>query len=148
MWTWIPSTIAWIDAWIRTPGFGGAAAVVAALIAYRGAARSRLSEDARAVKNRDDENKRALEARWWEQARWTVRLLSSANQSEVALGIQALAQLMDEAADAEAGRFARLAMLTILEPEATSTSPGLDAPAGQEQTGRVESDDKDGGDPR
>ncbi len=47
------------ESFLRSPGFGGTAAVVAAPIAFWAAARSRRAE-----------NERAREARWWEQARW------------------------------------------------------------------------------
>jgi len=85
----------WVDEWIRTPGFGGAAAVVAALLAYSGAARERRGADARAT-----------EDRWWAQARWASGLIMSDSQAEITVGIEALDHLVAEA-DVEASRFAQ-----------------------------------------
>lgn len=98
--------MAWHDfgRWLLSPGFGGAAAVLAASLAY-GASRS----------NRRSENARAREERWWEQARWAADLLLQGDDRQ-ALGIAALAQLVDEAPDVEAALFARVALEPIVFP--------------------------------
>lgn len=102
---WSRDVLVWLNGWIRTPGFGGAAAVMAAVLAYRGAARSRSSEDSR-----------AREQRWWEQARWAGDLLTEDTKRQ-ALGIAALAQLVDEADDVEAAVFAMTALDQIIDAQ-------------------------------
>jgi len=93
-----------VGRWLLSPGFGGAAAVMAASLAFWAA---RL--------NRSSENKRAREERWWGQARWAADLLLQ-DEDRQALGIAALAQLVDEAPDVEAALFARVALEPILFP--------------------------------
>lgn len=95
-WSW--------GAWLMSPGFGGAAAVLAASLAFLG---TRL--------NRRSEERRAREARWWEQARWASDLLLKGDD-EQALGIAALAQLVEEAPDVEAAKFAVAALDPIVFP--------------------------------
>lgn len=56
---------------------------------------------------------RAREERWWEQARWAADLLLQGDDRQ-ALGIAALAQLVDEAPDVEAALFARVALQPII----------------------------------
>lgn len=97
------SVLEWLDEWIRTPGFGGAAAVVAACVALWGATRERRSSEIR-----------ERETRWWEQARWATSLLTSSDENEVSLGIAALDQLVEEGTDEEASRFAMKALLLVL----------------------------------
>lgn len=89
-------------AWLMSPGFGGAAAVLAASLAFIAATRNRRSEE-----------RRAREARWWEQARWASDLLMKGDD-EQAMGIAALAQLVEEAPDVEAARFAGVALRPVL----------------------------------
>lgn len=99
---WGPGALSWVDEWVRTPGFGGAAAVGAAVIAFRGAKKTRDSEDAR-----------ERESRWWEQARWAADLLRE-DPTDQAMGIAALDQLVHEASDVEAAEFARAALGLVL----------------------------------
>lgn len=108
---WVVDVASWIDGWIRTPGFGGATAVVAAGLAYRGAARSRRSEDVR-----------AREQRWWEQARWAGDLLTE-QPARQALGIAALGQLVDEADDVEASVFAMAALDQVIAAPVVDEAP-------------------------
>lgn len=93
----------WLDAWVRTPGFGGAAAVLAACLAFWGSTKQRHSSEAR-----------DREVRWWEQARWATSLLTSEDDDEVALGIAAMDQLVEEGTDEEASRFAMKALLIVI----------------------------------
>lgn len=72
---WINPVVRWVDGFIRTSGFAGCLAVVAAYIAYRGASQSRAAEDRRAEELRESEEERSREARWWEQARWAADLV-------------------------------------------------------------------------
>jgi len=90
--------------WLMSPGFGGAAAVLAASLALWGAQAGRRSAD-----------RRAREERWWEQARWAADLLLQ-DEDRQALGIAALAQLVEEAPDVEAALFARVALEPIVFP--------------------------------
>lgn len=93
------------SAWLMSPGFGGAAAVLAASLAFWA---TRL--------NRRSEERRAREARWWEHARWAAGLLMKSDD-EQALGIAALAHLVDQAPDVEAARFAAAALDPIVFPD-------------------------------
>lgn len=97
----------WVDQFVRSPGFGGTAAVCAALIAFWASSRSRRAEDAR-----------AREARWWEQARWATELIRDADpvggDHSVRLGVAALAHLLGEEVDVEAARFARVVVDELL----------------------------------
>lgn len=98
------------ETFLRSPGFGGTAAVVAALIAFWAAARSRRAE-----------NERARETRWWEQARWAVELIRTTDPGEedhsVSLGVAALNHLVDEADEVEAARFARIVLDDLMPDE-------------------------------
>lgn len=98
--------MAWHDVgrWLLSPGFGGAAAVLAASLAFWAAQAGRRSTD-----------QRAREERWWEQARWAADLLLHGDDQQ-ALGIAALDQLVQEAPDVEAAMFARVALEPILFP--------------------------------
>lgn len=95
----VAAVLEWLNAWVRTPGFGGFAVVVGAGLAYRAAS-----------KTRDGENERAREQRWWEQARWATEQAWSEEPSSQALGIAALAHLVEEDPDVEAATFAFRAM--------------------------------------
>ncbi|MGE9808464.1 hypothetical protein [Janibacter sp. G1551] len=93
----------WVDQFVRSPGFGGTAAVCAALIAFWAASRSRRAED-----------RRAREARWWEQARWATELVREDDDHSIHLGVTALRHLLDEDIDVEAARFAGVVMEELL----------------------------------
>lgn len=92
-----------LGAWLLSPGFGGAAAVVAASVAFYG---TRL--------NRRSAERRAREGRWWDQARWATDLLLKDDDDAVGMGIAALEHLLDKAPDVEAADFAATAMEPLI----------------------------------
>lgn len=61
----------WVDSFVRSSGFGGLAAVVAASVAYRAATRAA-----------DQQRDTAARDRWWDQAKWAFdRLDAPATQA-------------------------------------------------------------------
>lgn len=122
----------WLGEWLMSAGFGGTAAVVAAVIAGVIARRNRRSEAAQTRADRDAENARALEARWWEQARWAAHLTVAGDERSVALGNAALGALIDDAPQSvEAARFAQTA-LELAAEQALPTGAAMDEDSGGE----------------
>lgn len=122
----------WLGEWLLSPGFGGATAVVAAVIAGLIARGNRRSEAAQSRADRDAENTRAREARWWEQARWAAALTVEPDERSVALGNAALSALITDApVGVEAVQFAQEA----LEMAAEQALPPMDEAGGEEHTG-------------
>ncbi|MEW1981197.1 hypothetical protein AB0333_09755 [Citricoccus sp. NPDC079358] len=75
--------LAWGYAFSTSAGLGGVAALVAAMIAYRGVTRSADTARQTALEASNMARNTALEAQWWENARWAVdRLLSGSGVSE------------------------------------------------------------------
>lgn len=69
----------WLGEWLMSPGFGGAAAVVAALLALYGVSRNvRVQREA----NRKQQ--------WWERARWALDLTLNVDSSTRAVGFEVL----------------------------------------------------------
>lgn len=116
----------WLDQFVRSPGFGGAAAVCAALIAFWAAHRSRRAED-----------ERAREARWWEQARWASELMREVDPDggdhSLRLGVAALTHLLDEDVDVEAARFARVVLEELMPRDETVDSGDVDGDTKRER---------------
>lgn len=74
----------WLSEWIRTPGFGGAAAVVAAAIAYAGVRRNaRVQREA------------SRKEQWWDRAKWALDLTLSNVPEEREVGYAMLDALAD-----------------------------------------------------
>lgn len=74
---WITEGWPWISAWMQTSGFGGAAAVVAATLAFMGVRRqTRLNA-------------------WWQRAEWALDLITRADATDeqVETGLVALGAL-------------------------------------------------------
>lgn len=78
-WAWLPPLGRWIDGFVRTPGFGALAAVLAATIAYRGVTR-RIAHD-RQVENehRADEVSTAERQQRWEAIMWVYGNIDTAD---------------------------------------------------------------------
>ena len=70
--------------WLTSPGFGGAAAVLAAALAFSGVAR------ASAVQREN-----ARREHWWDRLKWAVELLRSAEPIDVEVGIEALTAITE-----------------------------------------------------
>lgn len=78
------AVLEWLDAWVRTPGSAGTAAVAAALIALRG------------VKvNADTQREATRKEQWWERARWALDLTLSENTQDREVGFAVLDALAD-----------------------------------------------------
>lgn len=61
---WVADGWPWLSAWLQTPGFGGTAAVLAAVIAFAGVRRqTRLNA-------------------WWQRAEWALDLLTRAESTD------------------------------------------------------------------
>ncbi len=95
--------IGWINTWSHTAGFGGAAAVVASVIAYLAARRGAGSQA-----------EQAQEDRWWDQAKWATEQLTG-DDTSAGMGLAALQYLLDEAPSSQAGGFVRMAVMPIIE---------------------------------
>lgn len=69
----------WLGEWLMSPGFGGLAAVVAALLALWGVQTNVRSQRAATRKQQ-----------WWERARWALNLTLSEQTSEREVGFAVL----------------------------------------------------------
>lgn len=69
----------WLADWVRTPGFGGAAAVAAAVVAFLGVRRSNATQ-----------RENARKAQWWDRLKWAVELALSPDEAQSAAGLTAL----------------------------------------------------------
>ncbi|WP_040385125.1 hypothetical protein [Demetria terragena] len=93
----------WLSTFVTSPGFGGLAAVAAAVIAYRGATKGVRAQNARAI-----------EDRWWEQAKWATEKLAG-DDNDVALGLSTLNFLIEHAPpDSNAVAFVRHAVFPVV----------------------------------
>ncbi|WP_347352811.1 hypothetical protein [Intrasporangium sp.] len=97
------NVLGWLNEWTQTPGFAGIAAVIAAVIAYRGVRRT----------NRNDADLAAAN-QWWDQARWASERLSGDSRS-AAIGLAAFDQLLEVAPGSKAAGFVRAAMRALIE---------------------------------
>ena len=68
--------------WLMSPGFGGLAVVVAAVVAFWGVSRT--------VKVQRDANRKQ---QWWERARWALDLTLYDDSTTRAVGFEVLAAL-------------------------------------------------------
>jgi hypothetical protein len=76
---WADTVWPWISEWVQTPGFGGAAAVAAAAIAFFGVRRqTRLNA-------------------WWQRAEWALTLLTrqGSTKKDRSVAIEAILALQD-----------------------------------------------------
>lgn len=109
-WAWLPSLLQWLDGFVKSPGFGALAAVVAAGIAYR-AGIGRIAHD----REIDDQHRKdALDAandqRWWEVLMWVYENVDTADPAKLLRICRAL--------QAEAHTDAQRAMLGAIVDEA------------------------------
>lgn len=66
--------VGWLSDWLRSPGFGGLAAVVAATIAYRAASRAAAVSRASATADRQQRDRSERKSQWWKRAEWALDL--------------------------------------------------------------------------
>ena len=126
-----------IELFLRSPGFGGLAAVVAAAIAFLGVVRSN------ATKRKADRKQQ-----WWDRARWALDLLLGETETARDVGVAALDALsLNEYAKVHEKELinavltAGLARYVTEDPAAGhTTSPGPATPGGAES----EQDDEGG----
>ncbi|MBT0771241.1 hypothetical protein KIH74_20040 [Kineosporia sp. J2-2] len=78
---WLPETLDWFANWFNTPGFGGAAALIAAIVAYKSAKHKIVEERKEGKKDRDAaterhgadakaERERVERENWWKMLIW------------------------------------------------------------------------------
>ena len=86
LWRYAPGFYVWLGSWFvpwaQTSGFGGAAAVVAALIAF-GAARAQVLQQRQADRKEQ----------WWKRAEWALNATLSDEPDIRTVGFQMLASL-------------------------------------------------------
>jgi hypothetical protein len=78
-WRWAPVLGQWLDEFIRTPGFGALAAVVAATIAYLGVMRRILHDHEVERQRRTTEADAAERQRRWEAIMWVYDNIDTAD---------------------------------------------------------------------
>lgn len=112
--------------WLTSAGFGGAAAVAAAAIAY--AAAWRTARAHRDSSRRDQ---------WWDRLKWAVELALSPEPTRSAAGLRALEAIMDATGfdDDEWKFIANIADVFLVDDRSGTLESEEDAD-GREDTGR------------
>jgi hypothetical protein len=117
----------WLGEWMKSPGFGGLAAVVAAVVAFIGVSRT--------VKAQREATRRQ---QWWERARWALNLTLDDESSTRAVGFEVLDALANsEYAEEHEAEVIDAAVNATLEAYATQ-SPDGDVPVAPEDAGANE----------
>ncbi len=105
-----------LGGWLSSPGFGGAAAVAAASIAYAGVVRS--------VRSQREATRRQ---QWWERARWALDLTLSDDSTTRTIGLEVLDALgSSEFATEHEFDLVDAATAPTLEAYASSAAPRAD----------------------
>ena len=68
------AVLGWLSQWVRSPGFGGLAAVAAATIAYRAASRAAAGARLNATEDRRQRDSAERKSQWWKRAEWALDL--------------------------------------------------------------------------
>lgn len=90
-WAWLGPVDRWLDAFVRSAGFGALAALVAAVIAYRGVAhRIFLDRDLEATR-RMDAVESAERTRRWEMIMWVYDNIDTTDPDRMAAVLESLA---------------------------------------------------------
>jgi len=80
----------WLSTWATSPGFGGAAAVVAAAVAYAAARRTAREQRKNADNDRAQRDRAERKAQWWSRAQWALDLTLSEDTETRAVGFNVL----------------------------------------------------------
>jgi len=97
--------------WLKSPGFGGLAAVVAASIAYVGVRRSTAVQ-----------RKNARTDQWWDRLKWAVELALSPEPTKYKAGIRALEAVIDATGyDADEATFVANVADVFVEADGSGT---------------------------
>lgn len=90
---WIGAVGGWLGDWAQSAGFGGVAAVVAAVIAFKAANRSAVAARATASADRTQRERAERKAQWWLRAQWALDLTLSQDTETRTVGFQVLEAL-------------------------------------------------------
>lgn len=85
--------LSWWDQWLKSPGFGGVAAVAAAGIAFGAATLAARSSREQAKEDRDQRTAAERKSQWWSRAQWALDLLKDNDSAVRAMGLRVLAAL-------------------------------------------------------
>lgn len=83
-------TLDWLGAWAQSPGFGGLAAVVAAVIAYRAARKAADTQRVNAAADRAQRERAERKNQWWARAQWALDLTLSQDTETRTVGYDML----------------------------------------------------------
>ena len=85
----------WISDWAQSAGFGGTAAVVAAVIAFKAATRVASAARTTASEDRAQRERAERKAQWWQRAQWALDLTLSSDTETRTVGFKVLEALAD-----------------------------------------------------
>lgn len=111
----MPPLLTW-GQWLTSSGFGGAAAVAAALVAFIGVLRASAVQRENARKDQ-----------WWDRTKWAVDLVLSGDEASANVGLAALAAITEaEGFDRDEINFLRrITDLFLLEDESGTLEAGI-----------------------
>lgn len=129
-----PASYGWFGDWLMSPGFGGAAAVLAAGLALVGVWRN-------VTARRESDRKQ----QWWERARWALDLILDDDPSARDVGLAVLEALADsEYADQHEAEVIDAAVSVVLDAyfdQSDETDAGGDVAGGSDETAGVPAPD-------
>lgn len=82
--------MSWVADWLQSPGFGGGAAVLAAVIAYGAASRAALVQRENGQKDRAQRDRNERKAQWWHRAEWALDLTLNEDEEARIVGFRVL----------------------------------------------------------
>lgn len=124
--TTVSALLTW-GQWLTSPGFGGAAAVVAAVLALIGVRRASAVQRQNARKDQ-----------WWDRLKWAVDLVLSGDEARANAGLAALTAITQaHGFDQDELNFVERIAGLFLEPEESGT---LEAEAERREEGTDGSD--------
>lgn len=91
----VTDVLHWLSGWAQSPGFGGLAAVVAAVIAYKAAGRAARTSDRNAVADRTQRDHAERKSQWWKRAEWALDLTLSQDSETRTVGFKVLEALAE-----------------------------------------------------
>lgn len=114
----------WISEWVRSPGFGGVAALVAAVIAYRAARRAAAVQRANANDDRDQRERAERKNQWWLRAQWALDRTLDQDSEARTVGFNVLQALAEsEWADQHEADIVAAATDRALYPQGSPPEP-------------------------